>query len=38
MHTKCDICIDFDTNKYPDIFFSKNARIMMWWTKNKGVI
>ena len=38
MHTKCDICIDFDTNKSPDIFVSKNAHIMMWWTKNKGVI
>ena len=30
--------LDFDTNEYPNTFPPKNARIMMWWTKNKGVI
>ena len=35
---KCDICIDFDANEYPNIFPPKNAHIMIRWTKNKGVI
>ena len=35
---KCDICLDFDTNNYPNTFPPNNARMMMWRTKNKGVI